>query len=107
MDDNKKLTEEEILAKPVDKEELKQVSGGWGENWGDGGYFRPDGCGSTFAKDTDENNCTYQWKRNIYSPAFPNCAATVGDGSWCGDNDACFSGAVSYQGMKDCSKAWK
>ena len=54
MDENNKHIDEEILSKEVDKEELKQVSGGR-----------------------------------------------------CGDNDACYSVAVSYQGMTDCSKAWK
>ncbi len=45
--------------------------------------------------------------RNIYEGSFPNCAATVGDGSWCMSNDACLEVQVQYTGMNDCSKAWR
>ena len=51
--------------------------------------------------------CQHSWKRNIYDGGFPNCDSTVEDGSWCGSNDACFFDAIQYQGMKDCTKAWK
>lgn len=59
------------------------------------------------------NNCLQCWGRHIYAGGFPNCAATVEDGSWCGDNDACYSGSVVYSGMKggctffSCVRAWK
>ncbi len=44
---------------------------------------------------------------NIYDGGFPNCAATVESGSWCGSNDACHTWSIIYVGMSDCSKAWK
>ena len=40
-------------------------------------------------------------------PGFPNCAATVENGSWCSSNDACYSDAVRYYPLWECSKAWK
>ena len=45
--------------------------------------------------------------RPIYEPAFPNCAATVEDGSWCLDSDACYDVAIVYEGMRECHKSWK
>ena len=39
--------------------------------------------------------------------SFPNCAATVEDGSWCKRNDACHDKAVDYRGMGSCKKAWR
>lgn len=63
-------------------------------------------------EEADTNNCVNSFYRDIYQGGFPNCAATVEDGSWCGTNDACVSTAVHYKGMEecsfsDCSKAWK
>jgi predicted ribosomally synthesized peptide with nif11-like leader len=57
--------------------------------------------------DDDPDNCTNNNMRNIYTGGFPNCAATVEDGSHCGTNDACYTEAVDYEGMVDCAKAWK
>ena len=52
-------------------------------------------------------NC-YSWEtRYIYEKSFPNCAATVEDGSFCDTNDACYTVAVTYVGKKDCAKAWR
>ena len=51
--------------------------------------------------------CVQSWDRPIYEGGFPNCAATVEDGSHCGKNDACYRDAVVYKGLKDCYKAWK
>lgn len=59
---------------------------------------------------TDKNfqDCINHHQRNIYGGnGFPNCAATVDDGSHCSSNDACYSKAVDYQMMHDCSKAWR
>ena len=79
--------ENEVFAQEVSPDELDNVAGG---------------------KDSDTNNCTRTHKRDIYGGnGFANCAATVGDGSWCGTNDACYSDAVDYQNMFDCSKAWR
>ena len=52
----------------------------------------------------EDSHCVKQHYRNIHKDG---CAATVGDGSWCGTNDACYHDAVVYTGMKDCNKAWK
>ncbi len=38
---------------------------------------------------------------------FPNCMATVEDGSWCRSNDACHFYAVHYVHRKECCKAWR
>ncbi len=78
----------EILDQEVSLDDLNAVSGG------DNG--------------PEDEGCVIQHRRNIYKGGhFPNCAATVGDGSWCGTNDACYNDAVDYQGMHDCSKAWE
>jgi len=62
--------------------------------------------------ETDINDCVKSLYRDIYKGGFPNCVATVEDGSWCGSNDACTLNAIRYTGMEDCafadcSKAWK
>ena len=108
MSEQDKRKEEEVLNREADPEEMKAVTGGkWGDNWGEDSYFDPTGCSEPSAADVDRSNCVYNHARNIYAGSFPNCAATVGDGSWCMNNDACFNDAVDYQGMTDCSKAWR
>lgn len=64
--------------------------------------------------DNIDDNCVVQQKRDIYGGGgFPNCAATVGDGSRCVSNDACVTGAVNYEGFRggcsviDCKYAWR
>jgi hypothetical protein len=57
--------------------------------------------------ETDLNDCQKAYYRDIYKGGFPNCVATVEDGSWCGSNDACLSLQVRYTGMHDCTKAWR
>ena len=58
-------------------------------------------------------DCVKEHYRDIYGGSgFPNCAATVGDGSHCGTNDACYDNAVVYTHMdkcsiSDCKKAWR
>ena len=62
---------------------------------------------------SSDDGCVEGFTRNIYGgKGFPNCAATVEDGSWCGSNDACATIMVYYTGMKgcggsDCHKAWR
>ena len=63
--------------------------------------------GSCLDATYDDGQCTSFYSRNIYDGGFPNCAATVEDGSWCKNNDACYDLAVSYEGMHDCAKAWE
>ena len=93
--------EKEILGQELSKEDLAEVTGG---KW-----------------DLDHDECSNNHYRQMhlrkdfsggpgawsYVPFFPNCAATVEDGSWCGSNDACVRGAVVYVGMNDCTKAWR
>lgn len=90
-------TEDEVLAQPLSPDELEAVAGG-------GSSLANDG--HTCSK-TQQANCFREEKRSIYLGAFPNCAATVEDGSWCMTNDACVRAAVNYQGMNDCGKAWR
>lgn len=91
--------EDEVLAQPLSADELEAVAGG-----GKAGSNANDGYSCSH---TQQANCVREEKRSIYLGAFPNCAATVEDGSWCSTNDACVKVAVNYQGMTDCGKAWR
>lgn len=82
-----KTAEDEVFDQEVSPDELEAVAGG-------------DVIKSEF-------NCTELHIRYIYIPHFPNCAATVEDGSWCNTNDACIDLAIDYWGMRYCAKAWK
>ncbi len=86
-----------VLKQEITEEELTLTNGGFcGVNG------NPPECGKNAYE-----HCTSYHQRHIYDPVFPNCAATVGDGSWCFTNDACYSDQVDYQDMVDCAKAWK
>ena len=78
--------EDEVLVQPLSPDELEAVSGG--------------------DQDDDRINCVRYSERNIYLGGFPNCAATVEDGSFCGSNDACYHSMVSYYILVECQKAW-
>ena len=80
------MSEKEVFEQKVSDEEMEAVAGGDGES---------------------NYECSDDWKRDIYVPSFPNCAATVESGSWCDTNDACTSMAVDYQGMVECEIAWQ
>ena len=89
--------EDAILAQELSESEMENSVGG------------VTNCPKQYEKDRFlQNECkisaTERW---IYRKKFPNCAATVGDGSWCGSNDACYTSSIRYTGMKSCSKAWK
>ena len=89
--------EEEVFRREVSEEELASTDGGLcGLNGFD--------CHQTH---WDSGHCTEDWARDIYEGGFPNCAATVEEGSWCGSNDACYTRAVDYKEMQDCKKAWR
>ena len=92
-------TEDSVLGQELSADEMEAVAGGQntGSNSNDG-YS----CSKT-----QQANCTREEKRSIYRGAFPNCAATVEDGSWCTTNDACVKVAIDYQDMNDCGKAWR
>ena len=83
------MNEKEVFIQKVSDEEMEAVAGG-------------DDCGAP-----QQKNCSNYYLRDIYVPSFPNCAATVEDGSWCGSNDACVGSEVIYLDMHDCSKAWR
>ena len=78
--------EDEVLAQPLSPDELEAVSGG--------------------DQDDDRTNCVRYSERNIYLGGFPNCAATVEEGSWCDSNDACYHSMVGYYILQECQKAW-
>lgn len=87
MSKTEKLNEEQVFKQEVSDDELEAVAGG------------APGTG-------DKNNCNNAHRRDIYGGAgFPNCAATVEDGSLCNTNDACLYLSVRYKGMTDCTKA--
>ena len=89
-------TEDAVLGQELSVDEMDEAAGGGA-------------CPHQQHKDIyNANQCTSAIKRWIYKRKFPNCAATVEEGSWCGSNDACYSSnAVSYTGMDKCNRAWK
>ena len=96
MSNPEKKNEEEVFLQSADYSELSGVAGGNSD----------DDPPSWWDKDTD--NCVMNNARDIYGgKGFPNCAASVEDGSWCGTNDACIVQAISYYNRKECPKAWK
>jgi len=90
--------ENKVFNSNMSEEELGAVAGGFCGNPVDA-CFDP----ATYKVD----HCTELFFRHIYEGSFPNCAATVENGSWCGSNDACYNNEVCYLDMKDCSKAWE
>ena len=96
--------ESDVFDQSVSEEELAFASGG---------SSYP--CGSISEKNCEEvwreeptDNCSHNMYRDIYGGnGFANCAATVEDGSFCYDNDACYRIQVKYTNRKDCWKAWQ
>ena len=89
--------ETEVFRQELSDTELSETSGGscrYGASCGDPSNY-------------EHAHCTQQWERDIYEGGFPNCAATVEDDSWCGQNDACYADAIDYQNMHECIKAWE
>ena len=91
--------EEEVFRQEVSFEELELVASG-------NEIDTTKDCTQVYSEDW-KTRCTSEWYRSIVNPQFPNCAATVEEGSWCNDSDACWRTAVVYTGMIDCEKAWK
>ena len=91
-ENNMNEKEQEIFNQELSQDELDAITGG---------------------TDRDAYNCIQSWIRDIYGNRelniynFPNCAATVEDGSHCDTNDACWTFAVDYKNMKECRKAWR
>lgn len=78
------MAEDAVFDQDVSPDELRAVAGGG----------------------NPESDCTAQNWRDIYHPSFPNCAATVEEGSWCWSNDSCVRYQVLYVGAMICSDAW-
>ena len=87
------ITEEEVFSQEVSAEELSYVAGG---------KSYPGLCDSAV-----NINCARSNYYRIYDNSFPNCNATVEDGSWCYESDACYGNAITYVDLKECAKAWK
>ena len=100
-------TEDAVLGQELSVDEMEAAAGGNACPQGQNVVTSPVNDGNRCSL-TQQANCYHEEKRSIYSGGFPNCAATVEDGSWCSSNDACHtSNAIRYAGMKDCTKAWK
>ncbi len=84
-----------VFDQEVSPDELESVAGG----------ITTDGCSSAM---NDCRNTVVRYIKHLPSGSgFPNCAATVEDGSWCDTNDACWKASVQYGNMEECSKAWR
>ena len=99
--------EDAVLGQELSTDEMDAVAGGNACPQGQNVVTSPINDGNSCSL-TQQANCFLEEHRSIYNGSFPNCAATVEDGSWCSSNDACHtSNAIRYTGMNDCSKAWK
>ena len=100
-------TEDAVLGQELSVDEMEAAAGGNACPQGQNVVTSPVNDGNRCSL-TQQANCYHEEKRSIYSGGFPNCAATVENGSWCGTNDACHtSNAIRYTGLTDCTKAWK
>jgi hypothetical protein len=107
MSDGQKERENEVFNQRLSVEDLDAVSGGTDNPW----YYclAPYALAPDMQRDDNTTNCANFHHRPLYGGNFPNCAATVEDGSWCGDNDACLKSAVLYRSSMvdpNCVKAW-
>jgi len=95
----KELTAKEkddVFKEVVSPSELAAASGG------ECGYH-----GQILVPDSPFYTCDRVTRRWIYDGRFPNCAATVRDGSWCDMSDACYRSAIVYSDLRECDKSWK
>lgn len=97
MSKTEKLNEEQVFKQELDDKEMVTVTGGMEPN-------NPNATNSPILNlDPDTDNCVQSDHRDIYGgDGFPNCAASVEDGSYCRRNDACTVLAVNYKNMTDC-----
>ncbi len=86
------MSEDKVFEQEISPEELENAAGG--------GLLHN-------KKSAPVYGCQINQRRDIYEGGFPNCAATVEDGSFCNSNDACFKSAVNYTSMQSCFKAWQ
>jgi len=73
--------EKKVFDQEISKDELESVSGGFWQSM--------------------DIDC------HIQNTGFPNCRATVEEGSWCETNDACYELEVNYFPLHECDKAWR
>ena len=94
MSNPEKKNEDEVFLEEVDDNEVEAAAGG--------NLF-------SYPDEENDHNCVNDHFREIYfaDGSFPNCAASVEDGSWCSDNDACVGWAVVYYRMKECSNCYR
>lgn len=91
--------EKKVFSQELNRDDLKAATGGTHDYWK--------------CADPQTSNCISEQYRKMYGgKGFPNCAATVEDGSDCGNNDACFKYSVIYSGMDkcnfaDCHRSWR
>jgi len=99
MSEEEKQHEEEVFDQKLELDELSAA----------GGYTDPkDSIWGAY--DADTHNCVQHHHRPLYGPdgnSFPNCAATVEDGSNCMRNDGCRESTVVYDGKVDCWRSWR
>ena len=81
MSEEQRAREEEVFGQELSLDELDVATGGARNDCG--GTARSLGCPfGHVVRDSNQDNCTNDHYRNIYGGGgFPNCAATVGDGS--------------------------
>lgn len=114
MSDEQKVRENKVFDLELWLDDLNAVAGG-GVLEDLGAAIKPEAAKAVgvilealSVPDEDQSNCTKYQKRSMYGGSgFPNCAATVEDGSHCCTNDTCYNVAIDYQGLTDCSKAWR
>ena len=100
MSEQEKKQEETVFDQKLDLDELNATSGGNCAMYGTEGWYG--------TKDADQANCSGFWHRPLYGGGgFPNCAATVEDGSNCWRNDGCREDTVVYDGKTDCWRSWR
>ena len=107
MSDEQNAKEEKVFNQELSLDDLDAAAGGCCSSCESGLALYLEGG----ERDFDIGDCFTNQHRNIYGGnGFPNCAATVEDGSHCASNDACFSKALAYFGFKagvGCQKAWR
>ena len=97
MSEEQKAKEDEVFDQELSLDDLDAAAGGSGD------CNEPSVCGQP-----SYDSCTRNHNRQIYGGGgFPNCAATVEDGSWCKSSDACYNEAIDYKDTSSCSKAWR
>ena len=100
MKDEKRMS---VFRQALSEDELEAASGG---KFNCDKLMRLALCGLNGGPG-EQDPCFKTYHRGIYDGGFPSCAATVEDGSWCDENDACYTVSVVYKDMRDCHKAWK